>query len=118
MPGIKIALVDEYPAERKSFKKLLEHAGHDVVFCATSRDEGLKIVNFAKEAGVRVAIINGNLGTGPGDGAIVEQAFREAGIKVIGLSNLDVIFGDISLRKPVTIEELLKNIELVAPNNL
>lgn len=89
-------------------KRFIQEEGHEIVLVASSRQEAMDKLNQAKELAVNVAVIDGNLGTGPSDGPEVAKALREsiAGIKIISFSGDIVDWGDFNPRKPSEIVSL------------
>ena len=89
-------------------KRFIQGEGHDIVLVAHSRQEALDKISQAKELGVNVAVVDGNLGTGPNDGPQVARALKEAiaGIKIISFSGDIVDWGDFNPRKPREIVSL------------
>ncbi len=82
--------------------------GHKVVLVVNSLEEALGKIDLAKKNGVDVAVIDGNLGTGPGDGPEVAQALKRAisEIEIISFSGEPVDWGDFNPRKPSDISNL------------
>jgi len=89
-------------------RRFIQAEGHEVVLIASSCQEALDKISQAKDLDVNVAVIDGNLGTGPNDGPQVAQALKEAiaGIKIISFSGDIVDWGDFNPRKPREIVSL------------
>lgn len=106
----KVFLVEDHQYQREEEKSQIEKAGHRVVLEASSLGEALEKVKLAKEKGVSVAVIDGNLGTGPTDGPQIAEELKEAipEIKIVFFSGESVNGGDVSLRKPDDISNLGK----------
>lgn len=85
-------------------KTILKLAGHEVVLEACSLDKALDNANLARTKEVTVAILDGSLGNGPGDGPKIARDLKDKvpGIKIIALSGSDepTKWGDLNLRKP------------------
>ena len=83
-----VFFVEDSKEFRRAVKRLLEDRGHTVVLEAGSLKEALQKVEEAKEKGVNIAIIDGDLGTGSDDGQKVAEELRRAipGIKIISCS--------------------------------
>ena len=86
----------------------IEKSGHEVILMASSLAEALENIEKAKEEGVNVAVIDGDLGTGPNDGFRVTKALREAipGIGVVSFSVNELEWGDFNPRKPKEVTNL------------
>ena len=89
-------------------KRFIQEGGHEIILLACSRQEALDKISQAKELGVNVAVIDGNLGTGPNDGPEVARTLKEAitGIKIISFSGDTVDWGDFNPKKPSDISNL------------
>jgi CheY-like chemotaxis protein len=113
----KIFLVEDDPDLREVERAWIEGKGHEVVLEASSLKEALEKVSRAKEKRglikkerVNVAVLDGNLGTGPTDGPQIAEALREAipEIKIVSFSGEPVEWGDVNPRKPDDISKLGK----------
>ncbi len=112
MKKAKVFLVEDDNALRGTEKEFIETEEHEVVLVACSRQEALDNLVQAKESGVNVAVLDGNLGTGSNDGSTIARALRETivGIRIISFSSDVVDFGDKNPRKPLDISILGKMI--------
>jgi len=88
----------------------IEDPGHKVVLIAHSRKEALGMVKDAKKAGVDIAVVDGNLGTGVNDGPEVAKALEKEipNIGIISFSGEIVDWGHQNPRKPADIAQLGK----------
>lgn len=111
--GTKIFLADDFKPIREIVKRVLISNDYYVVVEAVSLNEALGKIDLAKEKGVTLAILDGDLGTGRSDGPTINKALREKipGIKIISHSGLLADWGHINLRKPSGPKEMIKAIE-------
>ena len=112
----KVFLVEDDESVRKMLKVFLSREGHQVILEAGSLEEALEGAKKIIQNGVNLAIVDGLLRLGADsaeDGEMVASTLRQEapGIKIIGLSCLEVNFGDINLKKPVSFRELAKIIK-------
>ena len=86
-------------------RRKLEGAGHQVAFEAPDIESALEGATQAKELGVNVAVVDGNLNeraVSCADGRAIAKALRETlpSIKIIALSASDLAdYGDVRLDK-------------------
>jgi len=111
--GAKVFVADDYEPIHQLVKRALVNSNYYVVVEAVSLDEALSKIGEAKERGVTLAILDGDLGTGRSGGPIIAKALREKvpGIKIISHSCFLADWGDINLRKPSTPKEMIAAIE-------
>lgn len=111
----KVFLVEDNQQVGKFEKMFIEDPpyGHQVMLTAASRKEALDKIQRAKEKGVNVAVLDGSLETGPGDGPAIAKVLREAipGIIIISSSYDKVNWGDFNLLKPEETEYLGETIK-------
>ncbi len=111
----KVFLVEDNDEVRRIVKMFIEDPpfGHQVVLVATSRKEALGKIQQSKEKEVNVAVLDGSLETGPGDGPAIAKALREAipGIIIISSSYDKVNWGDFNLLKPEETERIGETIK-------
>jgi len=112
MKKAKVFLAEDDKNLLRLEKNVLQLEGHEIVIVACSRQEALTKLSEAKELGVDVAVIDGNLGTGPNDGPEVARVLRETinGIKIISFSGDIVEWGDCNPAKPRDIVNLGKTV--------
>ncbi len=101
-----VYLVEDNESLRESTKALLELDGHNVVAEAATLDEALEGISKARDAGVQVAVVDGNLSQNDlsgNDGNTVADALRKAipGIKIISYSSDEQDYGDVHVSKDV-----------------
>lgn len=89
---------------------LLADNGHEVMLEAGSFEEALENVKKAKELGVNIAILDGDLGTGYQDGQKIAELLKKEmpGIKIISFSGLPADWGDVNPDKEVGPKRLLE----------
>ena len=92
----KIFFVEDNQFVLRSKTFLLQRAGHQVVLTASSRQEVTEKNPSLKDAGVQVALVDGNLSEGDDSGDDGEAVARE-----IKKHNPDVIVIGHALRKPI-----------------
>lgn len=101
--GAKIFIVEDHESLRKVMKMALEDYGHTVVCEARSLAEALKKAKEAKGAGVNIAIVDMDLGSGGDDGSVVAEALKREvpGIKIISYSGAVKLpnWGDVNISK-------------------
>ena len=107
-----VFLIEDDKALTGVEERFIQEEGHKIVLIASSRQEALDKINQAKELGVNVAVVDGNLGTGPNDGPEVARALREVivGIKIISFSGDIVDWGDFNPKKPSEVVILGKTV--------
>lgn len=113
--GTKLFLVEDAPEFMNLLKIMLGEEGHKVLFTAATRQQALDMVEAVKKADVKVAILDGGLGTSSysgEDGFLVAQALRKEmpGIRVISFSLDNMTWGDKNVKKP-EFTDLVKAIE-------
>ena len=115
MKKAKVFLADDEQNLRDVVRRFVELAGHEVVLEASSLEEALENIKQAVGKGVNVAVIDGNLGTGQGDGPEIARVLRMAipEIGIISFSGDLVDWGHFNLRKPREISKLGKTIEKI-----
>lgn len=93
----------------------LKANGHQIIVKATSFEEAMAGIQTAREQGVNIAIVDGDLGHGREDGFLVATALREAipNIKIISFPSVRADWGNINLIKPNTpgVFEAVNNIK-------
>lgn len=108
----KIFIAEDDPRLLNTEKIMLRIAGHEVVLEALSLDKALDNVNFAKTKKVDVAVLDGNLGNGLSDGRQIADALRKEvpGVRIVALSGHPTTWGDLNLRKPGDIRNIVETI--------
>ena len=84
---------------------MLQIRGHDVPLVAFSLEEALQKTQEVKDRGIKVIILDGNLGTSEQDGEKVAAHYREKvqGVRILSLSGEKRTYGDVNCTKPFTI---------------
>lgn len=83
--GIRVAIVDEYPAFARGVADALEEAGAEVVFTGSSVPQALEVI---ADRAPDVVLVEPWMRTGDGLGLISEATGRNPDINVIALSRL------------------------------
>lgn len=98
----KIFYAEDSSMVRRSLKRLLEDVGHEVVIEAETLEDALASIKMAKDLGVRVAIVDGNLSPNDlscTDGRVLSAALKEAIPNIFIIANsgtgVDPGYGDI-----------------------
>lgn len=109
----KVFLVEDYEPIRVLVKANLPN--HEVVLEASSLVEALAKVAKARELGCTVAIVDGSLGTGFRDGAMVAAKIRAEtpGMRILAHSSKIQTWGDQFLQKPA-FDKLNRTVSLLA----
>ena len=101
-----VFLAEDYPQLREIAKELIEDASHTVVIEVGSLEEALKNIDIgrAKEKGVNVAVVDGNLSENDisgSDGRQIAEALRKEipDITVISFSGQNQDYGDVHVDK-------------------
>lgn len=102
-----VFLAEDYPSMRKMAREIIEDAGHQVMAEVASIDDLLLAVQRAKEKGVTVAVVEGNLFEDDKDdksesvGRLIAEILRGQipGIKIISFSGQNQDFGDVHIDK-------------------
>lgn len=107
----RVFLVEDETYIREVLRGFLEAGGHEVVVETGDFDEALSLAKETRDRGINLAVLDGSLRPhSPRDGEEIAATLRREmpEIKIIGLSALQVIFGDTNLQKPVTLGEFLQ----------
>ena len=113
---VKLFLAEDNADLMRLMKLHLEQEGYKDLITAFSIAQAIDPdkIKEIKEAGVKIAVLDGNLGTSNAgeDGEKIAQVLRQEipGIKIISFSFTKVSFGDINVKKPEA-EELLAAIK-------
>lgn len=114
---VKILIADDDEIIRKLLGKCMEMWGYELAGVARNLPEGLAEAEAAKEKGVQVAIVDGNLGSGaPGtsDGASIADALRKYApeVRIIAhTGQAERNYGDIYIQKPFNSKDMKSAIE-------
>jgi len=105
---VKIFLAEDDKSVSRIVTINLEESGHEISVTASSLSDALAKIEEAKDKGVKVAVLDGNLGTGPGDGPQIANLLRQAipEIKIVSFSGDPVTWGDFNPMKPKDISNL------------
>ncbi len=111
--GAKIFLADDSAMLRERLKSFLSENNYQVVVEAGSLSEAEGKIECAMKEHINIAIVDGNLGTGPSDGRKLDALLRKRipGIKIIPFSLNEVDWGDVKTTKGSDLEEILQIIE-------
>lgn len=113
-----VFLAEDYPSMRRMAREIIEDAGHQVMAEVARIDDLSSAVERAKEKGVTVAVVDGNLSendTSGSDGRQIAETLRKEipGIKIVSFSGQSQDYGDIHIDKSDT-DQVLKLGETIA----
>lgn len=98
----RIFYAEDSSMVRRSLKRLLEDLGHQVVIEAETLEDALANIKTARDLGVRVAIVDGNLSPHDlscNDGRVLSAALKEAIPNIFIIANsgtgVDPGYGDV-----------------------
>ncbi len=88
MDNARVALFEDDPTVSDALARRLQRHGHTVVVHAADMDEAKHVIENLNDGEVDVAIVDGNLGSGSGDGAIITSLLKDkqADLPVVGNS--------------------------------
>lgn len=100
----RVFLIEDSDRIRETIKLRLGLEGHHVVLEAGSVEQAKDEISKAKEIGVQVAVVDGNLSPNDisgKDGTLVAKTIRTElpGVKIVSLSGLPQTYGDVHLHK-------------------
>ncbi len=106
----RVFLIEDDQTLIKVERLYIENAGHEIILFASSREEALEKIAEAEAKVINVAVIDGNLGSGPNDGPEIAKALKEKipEVKVISFSGELVSWGDFNPHEPSDITNLGK----------
>ena len=77
MKGARVGVFEDFPALQEMFKSWLEMYGHEVVMTATSLKEAKEVIEQADPGSLDVALVDGDLGENPHEGAEIIKSLRQ-----------------------------------------
>ncbi|MFH1509746.1 MAG: hypothetical protein ABID67_01175 [Candidatus Nealsonbacteria bacterium] len=105
----KVFLVEDDPDLLELERRYIELGGHEIVLVASSLSDALDKTSQLRRMGVEIAIVDGNVGSGPEDGPKIYKTIKEViSIPVVSFSGDIVNWADENPRKPMDIFKLGK----------